>query len=527
MSKADSISSKLTFAYWEACPEASVRRLFWAFAISLAAFRLLVLLVVPLDLSGDEAYYWEWGRNLDWGYFSKPPGIAWLMALVTKLGGNSTFGVRFFSVLLGTGSLICLFKLAWRIYGPAVAMITAIAFVANPANAALNLILTIDAPLVFFWSLALLAFWEFIQPNASGFKWGSLLFLALVGGMLSKQMMLVFHPVAILFLALSKNYRYQLGRPALWLCLLGSMIAWLPPLWWNFQNDWLTLRHTMHHFESGSISVGRHIGRFFEFIGSQLGIITPILFVLLMAVVVGVLWRWQRLADRERFLWLFGGPALLVMLCMGLRQRLNPNWPAVFYGSTIILLVGWAANKWSLDAKLDRWRKAFRPGLKIGIIFAVAVYIALAALSFGLVHIPGTDPTARIRGWSQLAGEVDAIRSELPNGNSMLMITQGHRFMTSALAFYLAGQPRVYIYNPRPEEIRSQYDLWESPAAHIGKDALLVVRGAPEDIAPELTNCFERLEIQNVFRHPDQGKDLKIVTVAVGRNLKSWPGQRE
>ena len=30
----------------------------------------------PLDLSEDESHYWEWSRHLDYGYYSKPPGIA-------------------------------------------------------------------------------------------------------------------------------------------------------------------------------------------------------------------------------------------------------------------------------------------------------------------------------------------------------------------------------------------------------------------------------------------------------------------
>ena len=64
-------------------------------------------------------------------------------------------------------------------------------------------------------------------------------------------------------------------------------------------------------------------------------------------------------------LWLFAGPALLLILLMGLRQRINPNWPAVFYGSAIVLLTGWAAGKWSLDLKLDRWRSSFAPGSSI------------------------------------------------------------------------------------------------------------------------------------------------------------------
>ena len=524
---ATTTSSKLNFAYWETLPAAAVRRTFWIFASLLLGFRLLVLAVVPLDLSGDEAYYWEWGRHLDWGYFSKPPGIAWLMALAGKVGGDTTFGIRMFAALLGTGSLVCIFLLALRLYGPAVAMITAIAFVANPANAALNLTLTIDAPLMFCWLLSLLAFWEFIQPDARAAKWGSLLLLGLVGGMLSKQMMLVFHPVAILFLAVSKDYRAQLKRPALWLILLGSLIAWLPPLWWNIQNDWLTVKHTMHHFEGGGVSFGKQIGRFFEFIGSQLGIITPVFYVLIMALVIGGLWRWKKLGDRERFLWLFAGPALLLILLMGLRQRINPNWPAVFYGSAIVLLTGWAAGKWSLDLKLDRWRSSFAPGMKLAVGFAVTVYVVVIALSFGVVRLAGIDPTARLRGWSQLAKDVEATRRELPGGSAMPLITQSHRFMTSELAFYLPDQPRVYIYNSNPEAIESQHDLWETPAVHLGKDALLIIQGDATSIEAGLTNRFASVTVHGILRYPQQGKALQTVTLAIGRKLQRWPGLKD
>src|SRR5690606_31284691 len=113
----------------------------------------------------------------------------------------------------GTGTLWCVFRLAQSLYGPAVAMIAAIAFVANPANAALNLILTIDAPLMFFWALTLHAFWQFIQPDANATKWGATFTIGMIGGILSKQMMLVFPPLAIVFLALSTEYRSQLKRP--------------------------------------------------------------------------------------------------------------------------------------------------------------------------------------------------------------------------------------------------------------------------------------------------------------------------
>jgi len=533
--------SRRSFDDWASWPKESVFRAFWIFAALLFGFRLLVLAVIPFDLSGDEAYYWEWSQHLDWGYFSKPPGIAWLMALTSKVGGDTTFGIRMFAALLGTGSLICLFRLAWRLYGPAVAMITGIAFVANPANAALNLVLTIDAPLMFFWTLSLWVFWEFIQagsasdkgalprPPASGsrLRWGLLLFLGLAGGMLSKLMMLAFLPLAVLFLIFSKDRRAQLRRPGLWFVLLGSLVALLPTLWWNRRNDWLTLRHTMHHFESSGVSLGRQAGRFCEYLGAQCGIITPMLYLLLMGLVIAVPWCWKRLGDRERFLWIFGGPPLLIILFLSWRQPMQPNWPAVFYASTSILLTGWAAGKWSLNLKLDHWRWTFKPGLRIAVGIAVLVHGAVFALAFGWISLPGLDPTARLRGWSQLAHDVEAIRRELPGGQALILVTRGHRFMTSELAFYLPDHPRVYLYNEAPHFIRSQHDLWETPAARLGEDALIIIQGEPQSIGEDLKTRFESLMVHSVLRYPRQSASRQVVTLAVGRNLLYWPPLRD
>ena len=41
----------------------------------------------PLDLAPDEAHYWDWSRHLDWSYYSKGPGIAWLIRLSCELFG--------------------------------------------------------------------------------------------------------------------------------------------------------------------------------------------------------------------------------------------------------------------------------------------------------------------------------------------------------------------------------------------------------------------------------------------------------
>ena len=45
----------------------------------LLAVRLAAIHAATTDLVLDEAQYWTWSRALDFGYFSKPPMIAWVI----------------------------------------------------------------------------------------------------------------------------------------------------------------------------------------------------------------------------------------------------------------------------------------------------------------------------------------------------------------------------------------------------------------------------------------------------------------
>lgn len=515
------VFSRLDFPHWNRRTPSEIDRAFVKFLLALAVVRLIVVWILPLDLAGDEAYYWEWGRHLDWGYFSKPPGIGWLMALAGWLGGDSTFGIRLFAVLFGTGSLGLTYLLGRSLYGAATGLITALVFAANPANAALNLLLTIDAPLVFFWMLALYAFWRLIQPKTAALGWGSLLTVGLAGGLLSKQIMLAFHPLALLFLSLSNGYRAQLRRPVLWLCLVGSLIAWVPPLWWNSQNHWITLRHTAHHLEAGGPGLARRLIQFLEFVGSQFGLVTPVLCLLLWGLIVVIPWYWRSLSDKERFLWMFSAPGLIGFLILALRQRVQPNWPAVYYGSACLLLTAWAAGHWHLPSGLERWRSAFTPGLRLAVGVTGAVYLVAGLAAFGWLSLPRVDPSARLRGWARMAGDIDKVRQELPA--DILLIAQGHRYIASELAFYLSGKPEVHLYNSDPTTVGSQYDLWRLPVSAAGRDALIVVQGGTNDLSGTLAEHFASIRLVGTLHDQDSTRHLQNLALYYGHSLKSWP----
>ena len=48
------------------------------------------------NLFADEAQYWLWSKTLDFGYYSKPPMIAWFLKLHTTLFGESFESLKFF-----------------------------------------------------------------------------------------------------------------------------------------------------------------------------------------------------------------------------------------------------------------------------------------------------------------------------------------------------------------------------------------------------------------------------------------------
>jgi 4-amino-4-deoxy-L-arabinose transferase-like glycosyltransferase len=504
-------------------PEPQIAWWFGVGLLGLTAVRLLVLWVLPLDLAGDEAYYWEWGRRLDWGYFSKPPGIGWLMALAGWVGGDTAFGLRIFAVFLGSASLGLLFLLTRRLYGSPAALWAALAFAANPANAALNVLLTIDAPLLFCWMAALYCFWRWRESDGRSLGWSVGWALALAGGLLSKQMMLVWYPLVCLCLGQAGEWRTLLRRPSLWLVLAGSSLALWPPLVWNYRHGWLTVQHTLHHFEGEPAGVGRRLGWLLEFLGSQLGLVTPGLYLLLIAVLFVSVRRWGQLEPRERFLWLFSAPGWLVMLGMCLRQRVNANWPAVFYPTAVILLTAWAGGRGQPETALQQWRRWYSGSLALALGLTAVTYGAAFALSFGWIPTGRFDPSARIRGWSRMAADVAAAASTLPPARPLIYITQSHRFLTSELAFYLPGQPRVYRFDANTGVVGSQYDLWETPAAHLGTDALVVVQGDTNQLAAALAQRFARLTPLKELHYPEQRPSYRRLTLYHGENLQRWP----
>jgi 4-amino-4-deoxy-L-arabinose transferase-like glycosyltransferase len=446
--------------------------LVWA---ALFLFRLFLLLLSPLELSGDEAYYWEWGRRLDYGYFSKPPLIGWLMALFGWIGGDTTWGIRLGALLCGSAALLPLFLLGRSMFNAEAGFWAAVALAFTPGHLAASFFFTIDAPLLLAWSLALWATWTLVQTRKWSPVGGLGLILALAMGLLSKQMMLVFPLLACAYLVLESRHRHWLTRPAWWLCLLAGSLALVPPVLWNAQHDWVTFTHTAGtNLRSTSVPAAKQLGRWGEFVGAQFVLVGPVLLAVLAWLLGRSLRCWGRLQPAERFLWIFCAPALLVFLVLAARMRALPNWPAVFYPAGFVLLGGWVASHLSCSRMHAFGRGVFRFGLGLGVALTLAVHLALFILPNSEAEVGGEAPLRRLMGWQDYAREVEQVARDAFGGRPHALVVVGHRYHASALAFYHPEHPVVYLWNDRGRPT-SQYDLWPGAADAPEPEALLII----------------------------------------------------
>ena len=66
-------------------------RILFPLVLILFLQKLIALNFTNFNLFGDEAQYWLWSQDLDYGYFSKPPLLAWVIALYSSVFGDSFF----------------------------------------------------------------------------------------------------------------------------------------------------------------------------------------------------------------------------------------------------------------------------------------------------------------------------------------------------------------------------------------------------------------------------------------------------
>ncbi len=487
--------------------------------LSILVLRIVYLYLVPLQLVPDEAYYWDWSRHLDIGYFSKPPMVAWLIYISTSFLGNSEFGVRIFASLLGTLSLGMVFLLAREMFGEKIAWWSALLCLLTPGNAALSTIMTIDPPLVFFGCSFLFFLWRAAEDKNEWINF-SLMGVCMALGILSKQIMLIFFFLVPFFFLLDKKLRKKICSFPFLIYIFISLVGLLLPLYWNFRHNWVTFQETAHHFAGNRFSLPIIAKTFFEYVGTQFFVITPVIAVLFYWIVTRSLLETKRWDRRIKFLFLFGPLPLMVFFLMSLRQKINANWPALFYPPAIIFMVGWVWEKEKGTIQI-RLKEYLAKGVYVGIFFVVLTY--LSPFIFSVPFLKGTriDPLRRARGWREMARQVERVYYEEKRGHPHLFILASRRQVASELAFYLSFHPQVYKWDRTPHQIKDQYEIWGGPS-QVGKDvSMLIIFRKGISIAPLMPFFCSIQEIGEIKRV--LGRDVfKSYDIFLGNGFKGW-----
>ncbi len=158
---------------------------------ALTLIRIAVLILTPLQLYPDEAQYWWWAQTPDFGYFSKPPLIAWIIGVTTAIFGNGEWAIRIASPLHpcrhGADAVRHRQAAGGR---PARPLERARLSRRLPGVAYSSGLISTDVPLLFFWSVALYAFLR--AMDETGWRWPLICGVAIGYGLLAKYAMLYF-----------------------------------------------------------------------------------------------------------------------------------------------------------------------------------------------------------------------------------------------------------------------------------------------------------------------------------------------
>jgi undecaprenyl-diphosphatase len=484
------------------------RWVYWSlgvFLLVVSGLRLWYLQQGYLDLSPDEAHYWEWSRRLDWSYYSKGPFVAYLIALSTAIGGSTEFFVRLPAVVLSAGTTICVFGLVRDLFhNVRLALATAMLLHVIPLFAAGALLMTIDPPLVFFWSLMLWLVYRALL-KARPIYWYAA-GIAMACGLLSKYAMGFLLVSLLLFLATSPRYRGWLRRKEPYLMVAIGLIGFSPVVLWNLCHGAISLLHVMGQAEvHQGIPLHLSLDTFGEFLGSQALVLSPVLFVWMLVIMVFSLRQGLRHRD-ERWLFLFWGwaPTFGLMLLLSLRQKVQANWAAPAYITALMATVAYVACRWKAGPT-QRWGRTHLVGAGLALLIALGMTMALhdPTLFTRLGFPPDADPFGRIKGWRTLAKAVDTLAVEMPRPPFLL----SDRYqISSELAFYVAGQP--YTYNVNLGRRLNQYDLWNGLPTLAGQDAIYVQPESAE-LPQALRASFQTCDTGQAVIIEEWGRELK------------------
>ncbi len=472
----------------------TVKRAVLLLWLVLAAGKLLA--AARVELFGDELFYWECGQRPALAYIDHPPLTALSVRLGSELLGDTSLGARLVLLLVGLAIPGVVLLAARPLVGERDAWLAAGLAMILPAVGHAGLVSIPDVPLLLFTGLLLLTLQRALaRPpgrDAAGWWLGAGLAAAL-GLATHYRFSLVVAAVAAA-VVLTSTGRRHLRTVGPWLAVAAAVPGLLPALAINVRTGWAPVRYYL---------AGRHAATVdwtapLEFLGEQIAIVTPLLFVVVIATLVAVVRRVRRGAD------LLAPFAAVAAAHIGLYLLASPfessglateHWPAPGYLALLPFVPGVLRGFVERRPSVLRRAAAIAAPALAGGIMAVAVL----SLATGWPSVPALERS--FQPWSPVTAAVSRVAAALPRASTgrPLLVADNYRVgavleraFGTAAEVYVLDHPRNRKHGRGP-----QYRLWgmgeDALAARAGEPVLLVVEFTATTHGPERDAWFAHL----------------------------------
>ena len=310
---------------------------------AVTALRVWALWVSPTDLFVDEAQYWLWAQGPAFGYYSKPPMIAWVIWLST-LGSDAPFWVRLPAPLLHAATALILGRGAASLWGASAGAWTAAAWVLLPMAAVGSFMISTDTVMFPFLALALLAWLAVLR---GGGRIAALAAGACLGLAALSKYAALYYVLAAGVAAFWPVYRPR-GREAL-VALAALVVVLAPNLIWNLLNGLATVQHTLDNADWVRDPAARAaldpLG-WLSFLLEQFAVFGPL-------TAGGLVWLGLTLRRRGERVRLLAGTAIGIVLLVSVQALLSrayANWAASAYVAGTLAVIASLSVRWRAAA---------------------------------------------------------------------------------------------------------------------------------------------------------------------------------
>jgi len=481
------------------------RWLLFAAVLLLATYRALVVWGTDLPLFYDQAYYYYWSLNPDWGYFSKPPMVAWLIFLTTGLFGSSELAINLGGIIAYSLTAFVVYGIGRLLYDERTGVWAGIAFACMPVVGFNSLFVSTDAPLLLFWALTILLFAKAVQQG--GWYWWLGTGIAAGLGLLSKYSMGVLAVGLLAYLLADRRHRHWLLDVRLWSGLAVAALLLAPNLWWNAQHDFVSFRHTAEISQLDRELF--HPARLLEFLAAQFAVFGPLF--------MGLFLWWAFAArsyrgDADRLM-LF--PALAMLGVIGLQallSRAHMNWAAPAYVTATVFVS-------AVLVRTDRRRL---------LVWAIGINLALLSLFYhyhpiaqvlGIELRRGQTPYARVLGWRELGVEVSKVRRAHPRA---ALLSNSRRYLAYLSYYSLPRDMRIAWWGPGGGSPRNHYQLVADISRSDADEFLFVGDARLADADLRLFRQHEYLGERHVRVLPDLTLSVHLYSL---RGFRGYPAE--